>query len=120
MGQQHFYLMIVLLLGVTAIVGLAVLVPLARQLRRTAQQVESTAASMERVLNREFKDLLRQGEKVLDELEDLPPLVKEKIARIPTGGGAFSLSALASPVTRGLVLLAIRSALRRVRSKQKP
>jgi hypothetical protein len=76
---------IVVFLGGIFIFILVSLLPLTKQLKKTAQQLEIAASSLNKVINVDFKGLLNRGERVLENWEEeLQPLIVEKARHIPS------------------------------------
>jgi hypothetical protein len=111
---------IVMLLGGVFIFILFSLLPLTKQLKKTAQQLEITAASLNKVINVDFKGLLNRGEKVLENWEEeLQPLLLEKARHIPSATAQFAFSEVGSRLFRILILWALKEAWGKIRGKRK-
>ncbi|HNR12002.1 MAG TPA: DUF948 domain-containing protein [Thermodesulfobacteriota bacterium] len=108
MNPQIVYVIVASLGGIGIIVLLVFLIPVLVQVRKTAQQFEVTAATLEKVLDQDFRELLDQGEKVLQELEDLPPWVKDKLARFPSERVLPAMPLVGGSLGRTLFLWALR------------
>ena len=112
--------LIVVLLGGVFILILVSLLPLTKQLKKTAQQLEITASSLNKVINVDFKGLLNSGEKVLENWEEeLQPLIVEKARHIPSATAQFAFSEVGSRVFRVLILWALKEAWGKIRGKRK-
>lgn len=112
--------LIVVLLGGIFIFILTSLLPLARQLKKTAQQLEITASSLNKVINVDFKGFLNQGERALKNWEEeIQPLIVEKVRHIPSATAQFAFSEMGSRVFRILVLWALKEAWGKIRRKRK-
>jgi len=112
--------LIVVLLGGIFIFILTSLLPLARQLKKTAQQLEITASSLNKVINVDFKGFLNQGERALKNWEEeIQPLIVEKVRHIPSATAQFAFSEMGSRVFRMLVLWALKEAWGKIRRKRK-
>jgi hypothetical protein len=111
---------IVMLLGGIFIFILVSLLPLTKQLKKTAQQLETTASSLNKVINVDFKGLLNRGEKVLENWqEEVQPLIVEKTRHIPSATAQFAFSEVGSRVLRVLILWALKEAWGKIRGKRK-
>ena len=111
---------IAVLLGGIFIFILVSLLPLTKQLKKTAQQLEITASSFTKVINVDFKGLLNRGEKVLENWEEeLQPLIVEKARHIPSATAQFAFSEVGSRVFRVLILWALKEAWGKIRGKRK-
>ena len=112
--------LIVVLLGGIFIFILVSLLPLTKQLKKTAQQLEITASSLNKVINVDFKDFLNQGERVLENWEEkIQPLIVEKARHIPSATAQFAFSKMGSQVFRILALWALKEVWGRIRGKRK-
>jgi predicted PurR-regulated permease PerM len=112
--------LIVVLLGGVFIFILVSLLPLTKQLTKTAQQLEITASSLNKVINVDFKGLLIQGERVLENWEEkLQPLIVEKAKHIPSATAQFAFSEVGSRVLRVLILWGLKEAWGKIRAKRK-
>ena len=116
---QIWQILIVFILGGIFVFLLVVLLPLINQLKKTAHQLEITAASLNEVLNREFKALLNRGEKVIEEFEEIPPLVKDKLTRIPSKATRFAFAGIGSHVAKSLILWTLKGAWRKIRGRKR-
>jgi hypothetical protein len=113
--------LIVVLLGGIFIFILVSLLPLTKQLKKTAQQLEITASSLNKVTNVDFKGLLNRGERVLENWEEeIQPLIVEKARHIPSATAQFAFSEVGSRVFRVLILWALKKAWGKIRGKRKP
>jgi ABC-type bacteriocin/lantibiotic exporter with double-glycine peptidase domain len=113
--------LIVVLLGGIFIFILVSLLPLTKQLKKTAQQLEITASSLNKVINVDFKGLLNRGERVLENWEEeLQPLIREKVRHIPSASAQFAFSEVGSRLFRVLILWALKEAWGKIRGKKKP
>jgi len=126
MIESHFVelallVLIAVLLGGIFIFILVSLLPLTKQLKKTAQQLEITASSLNNVITDDFKSLLNQGEKVLENWEkELQPLIIEKARHIPSATAQFAFSETGSRVARILILWALKKAWGKIRKKRGP
>jgi len=112
--------LIVMLLGGIFIFILVSLLPLTKQLKKTAQQLEITASSLNKVINVDFKGLLNRGERVLENWqEELQPLIVEKARHIPSATAQFTFSEVGSRLCRILILWALKEAWGKIRGKRK-
>jgi predicted PurR-regulated permease PerM len=112
--------LIVALLGGIFIFMLVSLLPLITQLKKTAQQLEITASSLNKVINVDFKGLLNRGERVLENWEEkIQPLIVEKARHIPSATAQFAFSEVGSRVFRVLILWALKEAWGKIRGKRK-
>jgi hypothetical protein len=112
--------LIVVLLGGIFIFILVSLLPLTKQLKKTAQQLEITASSLNKVTNVDFKGLLNRGERVLENWEEeIQPLIVEKARHIPSATAQFAFSEVGSRVFRVLILWALKEAWGKIRGKRK-
>jgi predicted PurR-regulated permease PerM len=113
--------LIVALLGGIFIFILVSLLPLTKQLKKTAQQLAITASSLNKVTNVDFKGLLNRGERVLENWEEeIQPLIVEKARHIPSATAQFAFSEVGSRVFRVLILWALKKAWGKIRGKRKP
>ena len=113
-------ILIVVLLGGIFIFILVSLLPLTKQLKKTAQQLEITASSLNKVINVDFKSLLNRGERVLENWEEeLQPLIREKVRHIPSASAQFAFSEMGSRLFRVLILWALKEAWGKIRGKRK-
>ncbi|WAC08132.1 MAG: hypothetical protein OS130_02745 [Thermodesulfobacteriota bacterium] len=113
-------ILIVVLLGGIFIFILVSLLPLITQLKKTAQQLEITASSLNKVINVDFKGLLNRGERVLENWEEkIQPLIVEKARHIPSATAQFAFSEVGSRVFRVLILWALKEAWGKIRGKRK-
>lgn len=112
MDSQLFALLIIALIAGGLVIALAAFIPLAMQLKKTARQIEITAATMDGILNHEFRELITQGEKVLEELEELPPWVKDQLNHAPGKRSVEALPVIGTPLGRTLLLWAAREGWR--------
>ena len=125
MIELHVWELVVLVLIVVLVVGvfifiLVALLPLTKQLKKTAQQLEITASSLNKVITVDFKGLLNQGERVLENWEEeVQPLIVEKAKHIPSATAQFAFSEVGSRVLRVLILWALKEAWGRIRGKRK-
>lgn len=109
--------LIVVLLGGILIFLLVSFLPLTKQLKKTAQQLEITASSLNKVIDVDFKGFLNRGEKVLENWEkELQPLIVEKARHLPSATAQF---AMGSPVFRVLIFWALKEAWGKIRGKRK-
>ena len=112
--------LIVVLLGGVFIFILVSLLPLTKQLKKTAQQLEIAASSLNKVINVDFKGLLNRGERVLENWEEeLQPLIVEKARHIPSATAQFAFSEVGSRLFRILILWALKEAWGKIRGKRK-
>jgi len=112
--------LIVALLGGIFIFILVSLLPLTKQLKKTAQQLAITASSLNKVTNVDFKGLLNRGERVLENWEEeIQPLIVEKARHIPSATAQFAFSEVGSRVFRVLILWALKEAWGKIRGKRK-
>jgi hypothetical protein len=112
--------LILMLLGGVFIFILVSLLPLTKQLKKTAQQLEITASSLNKVINVDFKGLLIRGESVLENWEEeLKPLIVEKARLIPSATAEFAFSEVGSRLLRVLILWALKEAWGKIRGKRK-
>src|SRR4030042_2390641 len=113
--------LIVVVLGGIFIFILVSLLPLTKQLKKTAQQLEITASSLNKVINVDFKGLLNRGERVLENWEEeLQPLIREKVRHIPSASAQVAFSEVGSRIFRVLILWALKEAWGKIRGKRKP
>ena len=120
--MEHFQIwqiFIVFILGGIFVFILLALIPLINQIKKTARQLETTAATLDKVLNSEFKALLNRGEKVIGELEDIPPLVKSKLTHIPARATRSALMGVSVYLARTLIFWTLKGAWRTIRGKGK-
>ena len=110
-------ILIVFVLGGCFVFILLLLIPLLNQLKKTARQLEVTAATLDEVLNSDLKVLLNRGGKVLQEIEEIPPLVKNKLTHIPTKAGRFALTGIGTHIARVFVSWALKEVWRKTRGK---
>jgi predicted PurR-regulated permease PerM len=115
-----FLILIIILLGGIVIFILVSLLPLTKQLKKTAQQLEITACSLNKVINVDFKRLLNRGEEVLENWEkEIQPLIVEKARHIPSATAQFAFSEAGSRMVRVLMLWAAKEAWRKIKGKRK-
>jgi len=117
--SQIWQIIIVFILGGIFVFLLLALIPLVKQLKKTAYRLEIAAATLDKVLNSEVKNLLNRGEKVLGEFEEIPPLVKDKLTHIPAKATRSALTGIGGHLTRALVLWTLKEGWRRLRGKRK-
>jgi len=116
--EQLIMLMIVLLLGGICIALFVFLVPLINQLKKTAQQLENTASSLDKLLNNELKSLLNQGGKILEDWEkEIQPLILEKARSIPFATAQFAFSEVGGRLLRFVVVWALKELWGKIRGK---
>jgi predicted PurR-regulated permease PerM len=112
------------LLVLTAIVGgvcvwlLIALPPLITQLKNTARQLEITAASLDNVINHELKSLLKQGERVLEDVEEVTPLVVHKLSSISENATKLAMAGVGGYLGRALTLWAFGTVWRKISGKR--
>ena len=112
--------LIAVFLGGIFIFILVSLLPLTKQLKKTAQQLEIAASSLNKAINVDFKDLLNRGERVLGSWEEeLQPLIVEKVRNIPSATAQFAFSEVGSRLVRVLILWALKEAWGKIRGKRK-
>jgi len=125
MIELHIWELVVLVLIVVLVVGVFILIlvsllPLTKQLKKTAQQLEITASSLNKVITVDFKGLLNQGERVLENWEEeVQPLIMEKAKHIPSATAQFAFSEVGSRVLRVLILWALKETWGKIRGKRK-
>ena len=112
-------ILIVLLLGGMLAFIFVSLVPLINQLKRTAQQLEITASSLDKVINNELKAVLNQGETVLEKVEELQPIIKDKVRHIPSATAQFAFSEVGGRMVRAVAFWALREAWAKIRRSKK-
>jgi len=112
-------IIMVFILGGIFVFLLVTLAPLISQLRKTARQLEITAVTLDKVLQNEFKTLLSRGEKVLGEVEAIPPLVKDQLTQISTKAGRVAFSGVSNHIVRVFALWLVKKAWRKVRRKDR-
>jgi hypothetical protein len=118
--QLVLLVLIVILLGGIFIFILRSLLPLTKQLKKTAQQLEITASGLNKVITVDFKGLLNRGERVLENWEEeVQPLIVEKARHIPSATAQFAFSEVGSRVFRVLILWALKEAWGKIRGKRK-
>lgn len=110
--------MLLVLVGVAGaiLVWLLVLVrPLLEQLKNTARQLEITAASLDYVLNHELKSVLNQGEKLLQDVDEVTPLVKQKLRSISENATKLAAAGVGGYLGRALTLWALGALWRKLK-----
>lgn len=118
--EQSIMLLIILLFGVILIGILIFLIPLINQLKKTAQQLEQAASSLDKILNNDLKAFLNRGEKVLEDWEeDIQPLIMEKVKHIPSAATQFGFSKVGGQILRVLILWAVKEAWGKIRGGKK-
>jgi predicted PurR-regulated permease PerM len=121
----HVWEFVLLVLIVALLVGVFIsimvsLLPLTKQLKKTAQQLEITASSLNKIITIDFKGLLNRGEKVLENWEEeIQPLIVEKARHIPSATAQFAFSEVGSRVFRVLILWALKEVWGKIRGKRK-
>ncbi|MCX8012458.1 MAG: hypothetical protein N3A64_04840 [Desulfobacterota bacterium] len=109
----------VILLGIF-IFMVAYLLPLIKQVKKTAQQVETTAFNLNQVINTDFKSWLNRGEKVLAGWEEkIQPLIIEKAQHLPSSTAKLFFSEIENRFFRNLSFWAIKEAWKKLREKRK-
>jgi predicted PurR-regulated permease PerM len=116
-ATDFWQMIIVFILGGIFVFLLVTVIPLITQLKKTARQLEITATTLDRVLQNEFKTLLSRGERVLGEIEAIPPLVKDQLTDISTRAGRVALSGVGNHLVRVFALWLAKKAWRKVRRK---
>lgn len=118
MEQSVLLLLLVGVVGGIFVVLLVTLPPLITQLKNTARQLEITAASLDYVLNHELKTLLNQGEKVLEDVEEVTPLVKQKLSSISENATKLAMAGVGGYLGRALTLWALGTVWRKLGGKR--
>lgn len=119
MEPQTFYILLVVLVGGFLGGILVALLPLINQIKKTARQVEATAAGLDAILQHEFKALLTRGEKVLEGLGEIQPLVKDKLTHIPDGAPWMAFLGLSNHIARFLMFWTLKEIWRRIKRKKR-
>ena len=118
--EQSIIFLSVLLFGGILIVILIFLIPLISQLKKTAQQLEQAASSLDKLLNNDLKAFLNQGEKVLEDWKkEVQPLIIEKAKHIPSAATQFGFSEVGGRILRVLILWAVKEAWGKIRRGKK-
>jgi len=114
-------ILIAVILGGIFIFMVTCFLPLIKQLKKTAQQVETTAFNLNQVINNDFKAWLNRGEKVLTGWEEkIQPLIIEKAQHIPSATAKLFLSEIGSRFFRNVSFWALKEVWKKLRSKRKP
>jgi hypothetical protein len=95
------------------------IVSLGNSIRKTARQLEYTAATLNNILDNDVRPLLNRGERVLGEFEDTLPLVKAKLSRISARDIWYASTGIGGRLERGLILWTLKEAWRTVRAMKK-
>ena len=108
------------ILVVAFLVGILIaLLPLINQLKKTARQMEVTAASLNDVVNNELRPLLVSTEKAVGGFEGLEQLIKSEVTAVTHKANPLVLIGVTSPLARALIFWTLREVWRRIRRKKK-
>ena len=111
---------LLIILVAAFLVGILIaLLPLINQLKKTARQMEVTAASLNDVVNNELRPLLVRTEKAVGGFEDLEQLIKTEVTEITHKANRLVLIGVKSPLARALIFWTLREVWRKIRRKKK-
>lgn len=118
MEQSVLLFVLVGIIGGIFVLLLVTIPSLITQLKNTARQLETTAASLDSVLNHELKTLLNQGERVLEDVEEVTPLVKHKLSSISENATKLAIAGVGGYLGRALTLWALGAMWRKISGKR--
>ena len=108
-------IIIVFILGGGFVFILLSLLPLINQTKKTARQLEITAESLDTILNDEIKVLLKRGDNVFREFEEITGLVKNKLTHVPGKATEFAFKGIGPQLARTFLFWSLRGAWRKIR-----
>ena len=118
--EQVMLLVVVLLAGGCFIVIVFYVIPLMKQLKKTAQRLEEAASSLDTVLTTDFKAFLNQGEKILENWEEeVQPLIKNKLKNIQSAARQIAFAGMGGRLLRIAILWVAKGAWDKIRGKRK-
>lgn len=118
--ERVILLVVVLLSGGCFIVIVVYLIPLMKQLKKTAQRLEEAASSFDTVLTTDFKAFLNQGERILENWEEeVQPLIKNKLKNIQSAASQIAFAEMGGRLLRIAILWVAKEAWDRIRGKRK-
>jgi len=112
-------IIIVFILGGGCVFILLSLLPLIKQIKETARQLEVTGASLDELLKDDIKVLLNRGDNVLRELEEISASIKTDFTHVPGKVSEFAFKGIAPQLTRVLLLWGLKGAWRKIRGTRK-
>jgi hypothetical protein len=119
MKVQIWQIGIVFVLGGVFIFILISLLLLINPIKKAARQVEIAVANLDNIFNSELRFLLIRGEKVLGELEDIFPLVKDKLTHFPARNIRYAFMGIGGYLERSLIVWILKEACRKILQKKK-